>query len=351
MGKKLTTQEFIKKAIIIHGDKYDYSLVLYNNINEKVIIICPVHGEFLQSLRVHIDKKCGCNKCGKEKSASKNRKTLNTFINESIIIHNNRYDYSKVNYIDCKTKVNIICKEHGSFYQRPNDHIFNKQGCPKCKMNFKKLSNEKFIERSLKVHGDKYNYSEVIYKCCDNLVKIICPIHGEFEQTPYIHYKGHGCKKCGNESSGNKKSGEKHHRWNLDREQVKLNKKINSITKSLINNLSKYTGEKKNTKTEMLLGYTRKDFLIYLQKDPLYQNWLLDSYNYHIDHILPIISFINNGITDPKVINSLDNLRIIPAKENLSKNDTYSESDFQSYISKFNLNSNLLPTGQIINET
>ena len=110
--------------------------------------------------------------------------------------HNGFYDYSLVNYINNKTKVKIICPEHGVFEQRPDCHIFKKSGCPKCGKN-ERVGLESFILRSNNKHFNKYNYSLVEYKNNGNKVKIICPEHGVFEQRPDSHMnRGQGCPKC-----------------------------------------------------------------------------------------------------------------------------------------------------------
>jgi hypothetical protein len=116
---------FIEKAIKIHGDKYDYSKVNYKNSSTKIIIICKIHGEFLQIPNKHLSKS-GCIECGK-----KNKLTLEKFIEKAQKIHNDKYDYSKVNYINWKTNIIIICKIHGEFQQQPNSHLQGK-GCNKC---------------------------------------------------------------------------------------------------------------------------------------------------------------------------------------------------------------------------
>ena len=125
------------------------------------------------------------------------------FIEKCNIIHDHKYDYSKVEYIKNTDKVCIICPEHGEFWQTPKDHL-NKRGCPICgKLNSIKnrtKTNNKFIEDSIKLHGNKYDYSKVIYGNCDKKVCIICPKHGEFMITPTHHLSGEGCKKCGIES-------------------------------------------------------------------------------------------------------------------------------------------------------
>ena len=129
--KKLTIEEFIEKAKIIHGDKYDYSKVEYVNSMVKVCIICPIHGEFFVKPNDHIHKKCGCVKCSGRYLSNKE-----AFVEKARLIYGDKYDYSKVNYINNKTKVCIICPIHGEFWQRPNDHL-NSSGCPICNSNIK----------------------------------------------------------------------------------------------------------------------------------------------------------------------------------------------------------------------
>ena len=117
---------FIEKAIKIHGNKYDYSLVEYIHSKLEIKIICNIHGEFLQIPDKHINSKQGCMKC-----AGHYKLTVDTFIEKSNIKHGNRYDYSKINYKNCDTKVQIICKKHGEFLQTPYNH-YNGANCPNC---------------------------------------------------------------------------------------------------------------------------------------------------------------------------------------------------------------------------
>lgn len=123
----MNTEEFIQKAIEKHGNKYDYSKTNYILSRQKVIIICPIHGEFLQTPNDHLNV-CGCPECGK---ISKKKYTLDIFKKKAQEIHGNKYDYSKVNYTGMNNKVCIICPEHGEFFQTPNNHINNKKGCKK----------------------------------------------------------------------------------------------------------------------------------------------------------------------------------------------------------------------------
>ena len=186
---KLTTKEFIERAKLIHGDKYDYSKTKYNGMNKKVCIICPVHGEFWQIASKHLQG-CNCQKCVKNY-----RLTTEEFIKRAIEIHGDRYDYSKVNYNNIGTKVCIICKEHGEFWITPFNHL-NGKGCSKCAKN-RKLTLEEFVEKSRLIHGDKYNYSKVQYINANIPVCIICNKCGnEFWQTPGNHLSGKGCGNC-----------------------------------------------------------------------------------------------------------------------------------------------------------
>jgi hypothetical protein len=197
-----STNDFINRSKEIHGDNYDYSLVEYISGHKKVKIICKIHGEFEQMPVNHIGKQqSGCKKCSDANNGLNKRKLKEQFINEATTIHENFYDYSKVDYINSKTKIIIICKIHGEFEQEPNKHIGKQQqGCSKC-TNCYKLNTFDFIEKSNKIHENKYDYSKVNYINTNKKVIIICSKHGEFEQTPNAHIQKQGCPKC----SGNLK--------------------------------------------------------------------------------------------------------------------------------------------------
>jgi hypothetical protein len=192
-SKKITTSEFIERAKAVHGDKYDYSKVDYKGATHKVEIICPKHGEFLQGPYNHLNGS-QCPKCA-------GREVTNTqeFINKAKEVHGDKYDYSKVDYKGATTPVNIICPIHGETKQRPVDHI-RSVGCVKCGNELKKYIRlkpvEEFLKQAKEVHGDKYDYSKVDYKNTETKIKIICPIHGEFLQSPHSHLGGKGCPKC-----------------------------------------------------------------------------------------------------------------------------------------------------------
>jgi hypothetical protein len=193
MPKKSTTEEFIKKANKIHGDKYDYSLVNYEYSRIKVKIICPEHGEFEQKANNHINGQ-GCPVCGQIKTNEKLKTNIEDFIKKSNLVHKNKYNYSKVDYKNTGTRVIIICPEHGEFEQFPVHHIKG-VGCGKCNGGYQ-LTTKDFIERSNKIHKNKYDYSKSKYTKAKNKLIIICPEHGDFEQDAYSHMKGCGCPSC-----------------------------------------------------------------------------------------------------------------------------------------------------------
>ena len=201
IGRYMGIEQFIEEAKKVHGDKYDYSKVEYKTKNEKIRIICPEHGEFWQSLKSHLNG-CGCPKCGKIQAARARSNTmrmkLNEFIKRAREIHGDKYNYSKVKFTTTNDKVCIICPEHGEFWQRAANHINKKNGCPKCHPNYNK-DTEQFIKEAKKVHGDKYDYSKVEYVNNVTKVCIICPEHGEFWQRPNSHIsRKQGCPHCAN---------------------------------------------------------------------------------------------------------------------------------------------------------
>lgn len=198
MRSKLTTTEFINKAKLIQGDKYLYHNTKYIRSDEKVIITCSIHGDFEQIPRNHLQGR-GCAKCSPNTSSNKQRFSSDDFINKANVVHNNIYNYSKVEYINSQTKIKIICPEHGEFEQIPNSHLLG-HGCSKCgkeilSKKFRKDVSE-FISKASIVHDNKYSYEKFIYT--NNKVKsiITCKLHGDFYQNAYDHLTGRGCPKC-----------------------------------------------------------------------------------------------------------------------------------------------------------
>lgn len=259
-NNKSNTEEFIVKARLKHGDKYDYSKTEYVASRVKIKIICPIHGEFEQTPESHL-KPMGCFKCGYIDYNRAKRHTKDSFIERANEIHYDFYDYSKINYIDFNTEVEIICPKHGVFLQKPKNHL--KRGCRECTINKlaynkketieklivecensynkdisksfrlnifvdlicekhglvqgeirqdlynikcpichkketkkRKFTKDSFIRLLYEIHNDTLDFSKTEYIKSNKKVKYICKIHGEKEALPSNLLKGHGCSRC-----------------------------------------------------------------------------------------------------------------------------------------------------------
>jgi len=199
MTARLIVNDLIEKCNELHNYKYNYNVINYKNAHLKIEATCPIHGSFFITINNHLYNKRGCPSCGFEKLSEFRKSNTIAFIKKAIIIHNNKYDYSTVNYISAIDKIKIICLVHGEYWQIPSGHLSGK-GCPNCwyKKNseLKTLSTDAFIEKANIVHNHKYNYEKAIYIASIDKVEIICPIHGIFWQIPNSHLMGCGCAKC-----------------------------------------------------------------------------------------------------------------------------------------------------------
>jgi len=185
-----TTMEFIEKAMSKHGDLFDYSKTEYCDARTDIIIICKIHGEFLQTPNSHLSG-AGCFKCAHGMVIF----STEDFINAAQKTHGKTFTYDKSCYVTMTTKIIITCSLHGDFEQTPSNHITHSQGCPIC--GGRALSNtEDFIAKAIAKHGDKYGYLHVNYVNNTTFVLITCKVHGLFEQTPANHLWGSNCRKC-----------------------------------------------------------------------------------------------------------------------------------------------------------
>ena len=195
----MNTEEFIKKGRINHNEIYDFSKTKYINPKVKITIICPEHGEF-SMLPYNFLKGQGCPKCRYIKSSSHLRNKIDDFIKKAKEVHGDKYDYRKVVYVNSKTKVCIICPEHGEFWQTPEKHINRKQGCPKCR-GFNRTTDE-FIELAKQKFKDGLTFEKTEYKGSNKKLCITCKKHGDFYITPHDLLNGQGCPICGRERIG-----------------------------------------------------------------------------------------------------------------------------------------------------
>lgn len=194
-GSRLTLEEFLARSVEAHGNKYDYSKVEYSTVDNQVTIICPVHGEFQQIAKHHMNG-IGCKRCGVESAQQKTRMTLEEFVTKARGIHGDKYGYENAIYQGSMVPLLITCLIHGDFPQIPNDHLSKKAGCPSC-AGVKRYTTPQFTELAKEVHEGKYTYENVVYATTDDKVLITCPKHGDFPQTPHDHLQGVGCPSCG----------------------------------------------------------------------------------------------------------------------------------------------------------
>lgn len=198
----ITTEEYIRRAKAVHGDKYGYELTEYVDRKTFITITCKKHGPIKVNPITHIKQGSGCIECARDEKLRTAPRDTESFIEKSRKIHGDKYDYSKVDYKGYKIPVEIICPIHGSFWMKPFVHLqpAYQQGCPKCgiakRVKERTGNKEEFIAKSNALYNFKYNYNKVKYINRNTPVIITCPIHGDFLQKPSQHLDGHECAKC-----------------------------------------------------------------------------------------------------------------------------------------------------------
>lgn len=204
MGRKTKTNaEFIKDAVALHGNKYDYCLVEYTGSFNKIDITCPKHGVFTIRPSDHTNKKkpVGCVECFRESR----RKSKDIVIQEAITKHGNKYTYIDVYTQDWKTYVVFHCNKHNkTTTQVASDHIRG-TGCQACGYESEhiggRLQPEDILSRLNEIHNNYYKFGSLDnYKTNKDKIEVICPEHGLFKSTVAGLLRGEGCTKCGGKS-------------------------------------------------------------------------------------------------------------------------------------------------------
>ena len=201
MRRRLTTEDWIRRSIEFHGEKYDYSKSIYTRGDEKIIIICPDHGEQLQRAESHW--KYGPRCCSGSKISSSKVSNASEFIEKARRKYGEKYDYSHVDYVNSHTDVIIVCPIHGMFEQRPANHINSKGigGCLDCSLELKskklRMPIEIFIKKVSQIHNNNYDYSKVKYNNMNDNIEVICKEHNSFFPRASMHlYQKTGCPDC-----------------------------------------------------------------------------------------------------------------------------------------------------------
>ena len=191
-----TTEEIVKEAKLVHGDKYDYTRVEYRGMTKPVTIICHKHGPFQQDPGHHIRLRQGCPICGRERQIAAMVGNTEDFVKQSKMIHGDAFDYGLVEYKNNTIPVLIKCNKCQAVFPRsPHVHLEG-YDCPKCGKSAP-MGTEEFIRRSKELFGDKYGYQKVEYVNLSTPVTLVCPKHGDFEVIPANHLtRMDSCRKC-----------------------------------------------------------------------------------------------------------------------------------------------------------
>ena len=202
-NQSLTKENFLERAKVKHGDKFDYSNVEFKNATDKVELKCNKCGAvFHQRVSNHLRGQ-GCRACIDNKKRKHATVIVNdttgklkaAFIDKAILKYGKVYDYSKVVYKGLNVPVTIICQKHGEFTVSPHTHLRpTSNGCIKCHNNRTEKRDE-FIRKAQELHGHIYNYKYIDLN--DKYLKIYCTVHKEvFHQRSVNHLRYSGCKKC-----------------------------------------------------------------------------------------------------------------------------------------------------------
>lgn len=250
------------------------------------------------------------------------RKTTEEFIQDAKEVHGDKYDYSKVDYKNNKTKVTIVCPEHGEFKQLSNDHL-RPRGCPDCgvekRSKSRRLGTSKFIERSKEIHGDKYDYSNVVYKNMHTKVLIVCPVHGEFKQRPNGHLNKRGCPDCGDEAIS-KKARKSPNGWSYSK-WIKSSKKSDYFDSFKIYIIRIFNNQEEFFKIGRTYTKLKTRF-----------NHIPDNYNYEILYVKKLNDGRKICELEQKYKNKCSSDTYIPEKEFDGMYECYSSIDNLDFI-------------------
>lgn len=315
------TVNFISKVVKIHADRYNYDKVEYVGAKKKVTIICKEHGEFNQTPNKHLGGQ-GCPDCGKASSIKNRKSNTADFVIKANKLHNNIYSYGNVTYENNSTKVSISCPLHGNFNQTPSSHL-NGNGCPDCGSINSTLkqthSKQDFIKKARLRHGDKFNYDNVVYINTNLKIKIICPVHGEFEQKPSKHLL-HDCNKCGQIKANE----------NSRTIPIRLKKTSYNLTRRLIFYRSQLGCEGKRPHILKILGTSWIELLHHLEDNPY--GFKVDGEGIDLDHIKPLNSC--GSEEELYKLNHWSNLQLLPRYYNqyVKRNNKFDPEGLKNWL-------------------
>ena len=352
MAKRKTTEQAIADFCKVHGNRYDYSRVVYKNNSSKVKIICPVHGEFEQIPAGHI-KGHGCRRCGN----CSPKGTLDDLIRDFSKTHGNLYDYSKVVLVKSSQKVIITCKIHGDFNQRIDSHKAGR-GCGRCATEKNSTLSEEYksiireTEKRRNFIKTKNEEQKDLKKICRNKN---CELKGKEQPLTNFHFdksKKDGrcstCKICAvkraklwaKNNPGREKKRKKdwaklkgNARYGA-RRHMRKEMMLRHTTAARVRAAIKKTGGQKGGKTFEALPYTPQELRQHIENQfDEKMNW--DNYGdyWQIDHIIPQAALPYKSLEEENFQKcwALENLRPLEATENMSKG-SFHEGERHTYI-------------------
>lgn len=199
MGKKLTQAQYITECLEVHNSFYSYPRTIYVRGKDKIIITCPLHGDFLQQAQAHKNDGDGCKKCASLKITGRPPSTTEAFRAMGVSAHEGLYLYPRAVYVNSSTPVIITCRVHNDFLQMPHSHLAG-HGCKKCSDEAARVFNlsntNEFKPKAISIHDNFYGYDRAVYTDSKTPLIITCPIHHDFLQSPSSHLSGAGCPKC-----------------------------------------------------------------------------------------------------------------------------------------------------------
>lgn len=316
MSRRFTQSE----VELIYSNRGAEFLDKYINVDTKYKYRCPYCKNIAYMTFYKFNLKQRCSNC------KKNKKYTQTEVEK---IFRDKECEMIGEYVNFNTPIEFKCK-CGEIDRMSLDKFRNGLGvCKKCRAEFfrdKYSFNYEDVKEYVESQGWKMDQD--FYVNNSTPIRMICP-EGHLTLKIFNSFKkGHGCSTC----FFIKNRGENHWKWIEDRDFKKLKDDVRRICYSMIHRILDKIGQEKIDNTETLLGYSQQDLLDHLKKEPLYEQWYYDRYNNHVDHIMPMEGFFEHGIYNPKLINALDNLRILTKDDNLDKYDFYNEEDFIKYV-------------------
>jgi hypothetical protein len=197
---KLTQEQVIISFKEVHGDAFDYSKVVYVDINTPVEVYCKKHDFTFNPTPKNHKNGSKCKHCGREAQIEKAKKDINKFKQEMFDLYGDQYDFTNSNYVNTKTELTIICKTHGEFSKAPFS-LLNGSACDKCAKNAKSNNKLVFIEEARKVYGDKDDYTDTEVISSVEKIEVRCTKHNyTFTKSIQTYLSGYGCPKCSAEN-------------------------------------------------------------------------------------------------------------------------------------------------------